>query len=166
MRYTQTPDQKTDRFYMRKAIECAVESAQLGEIPVGAVLVNSEGVLAACGNQPISKADPTAHAEILVIRAAAEKIKNYRLVDTTLYVTLEPCIMCMGAITHARISRLVFGATDPKTGSAGSVYNIGRDGLLNHDVEIVGGVLQEECSTLLKDFFHTRRLEKKQLSKE
>ena len=124
---------------------------------MGAALARGETLLAAAANRPIATNDPTAHAEILAIREAAEKIGNYRLVDTTLYVTLEPCIMCMGAILHARIQRLVFGALDPKTGAAQSRYTIGVDGLLNHRLEIVGGVLETECSQILKDFFQERR---------
>lgn len=161
MNITEEKKIQADQFWMRKALACAGESARLGEIPVGAVLITKDRLLAASGNTPITTTDPTAHAEILVLRAGAEKLQNYRLPGTTLYVTLEPCIMCMGAIIHARISRLVYGATDPKTGAAGSIYNIGRDGLLNHNIEISGGVLQDECGLLLKDFFKSKRLEKK-----
>ena len=146
-----------DLAFMQIALEQARQAALMGEVPVGAVLVHGETLLAAAANRPIAANDPTAHAEILAIRAAAEKIGNYRLVDTTLYVTLEPCIMCMGAIIHARIQRLVFGALDPKTGAARSRYTIGVDGLLNHQLEIAGGVLETECSQVLKDFFKERR---------
>ena len=146
-----------DLAFMRLALEQARQAALMGEVPVGAVLVHGETLLAAAANRPITENDPTAHAEILAIRKAAEKTGNYRLVDTTLYVTLEPCIMCMGAILHARIQRLVFGALDPKTGAAQSRYTIGVDGLLNHRLEVTGGVLGTECSKVLKDFFKERR---------
>ncbi len=146
-----------DLAFMRIALEQARQAALMGEVPVGAALAHGETLLAAAANRPIGANDPTAHAEILAIREAAEKIGNYRLVDTTLYVTLEPCIMCMGAIIHARIQRLVFGALDPKTGAALSRYTIGTDDLLNHRLEIVGGVLETECSQILKDFFRDRR---------
>ena len=149
--------QAVDLVFMQIALEQARQAALRGEVPVGAVLAQGETLLAAAANRPIAANDPTAHAEILAIRAAAEKIGNYRLVDTTLYVTLEPCIMCMGAIIHARIQRLVFGALDPKTGAAQSRYTIGVDGLLNHQLEITGGVLETECSRILKDFFKQRR---------
>ena len=139
----------------------AEKAAVQGEIPVGAVLVGPDGLVAAAGNSPISSHDPTAHAEILVIRDGAAQLHNYRLPEMTLYVTLEPCIMCMGAMIQARIERLVYGATDPKTGAVNSVYNIGSDTLLNHTLAITGGVLAEQCSTLLKEFFHRRRQEKK-----
>ena len=150
-----------DLTMMQIALEQARQAACMGEVPVGAVLAHGETLLAAAANRPIASNDPTAHAEILAIRQGAEKIGNYRLVDTTLYVTLEPCIMCMGAILHARIQRLVFGALDPKTGAAQSRYTIGLDGLLNHRLEISGGVLGLECSQILKDFFKVRREEKK-----
>ena len=146
-----------DLAFMQIALEQARQSARRGEVPVGAVLACGETLLASGANQPITMNDPTAHAEILAIREAAVKTGNYRLVDTTLYVTLEPCIMCMGAIIHARIQRLVFGALDPKTGAAQSRYTIGVDGLLNHRLEITGGVLEMECSQILKDFFKERR---------
>jgi len=149
--------QAVDLVFMQIALEQARQAALMGEVPVGAVLAHGERLLAAAANRPIGTHDPTAHAEILAIRAAAEKIGNYRLVETTLYVTLEPCIMCMGAIIHARIQRLVFGALDPKTGAALSRYTIGTDDLLNHRLEIVGGVLETECSQILKDFFRDRR---------
>ncbi len=151
-------DQYTlDLAFMQIALDQARQAACMGEVPVGAALVHGETLLAVAANRPIATNDPTAHAEILAIREAAEKIGNYRLVDTTLYVTLEPCIMCMGAILHARIQRLVFGALDPKTGAAQSRYTIGLDGLLNHRLEITSGVLGDECSTMLKDFFKQRR---------
>jgi len=146
---------------MQHALFHAEEAALNGEIPVGAVLIGDSGVIAAAGNSPIRNHDPTAHAEIIVLRNAAAQLQNYRLPGTTLYVTLEPCIMCMGALIHARINRLVYGATDPKTGAATSVYNIGNDGVLNHKVEICGGVFAKKSSDLLKSFFKSRRKEKK-----
>jgi tRNA(adenine34) deaminase len=152
--------QSADAAFMRQALAQARLAAEAGEVPVGAVLVCGGTLLASGANQPITMNDPTAHAEILVIREAAHKIGNYRLPETTLYVTLEPCIMCMGAILHARIQRLVFGALDPKTGAASSRYTIGADGLLNHRLEITGGILEEECAQLLKDFFRERRKDK------
>lgn len=158
-----TPDQSHrnhDIYWMQQALFHAEETALKGEIPVGAVLIDNNGLLAAAGNSPILHKDPSAHAEMLVIRSAAERLDNYRLTGTTLYVTLEPCIMCMGALIHARVSRLVYGAADPKTGAAGSVYSIGNDGHLNHKIEIRGGILAEQCGILLKTFFKTRRKEK------
>ena len=146
---------------MQHALFHAEEAALKGEIPVGAVLIGDSGLIAAAGNSPIRNQDPTAHAEIIVLRNAATQLQNYRLPGTTLYVTLEPCIMCMGALIHARINRLVYGATDPKTGAASSVYNIGNDGLLNHKVEICGGVFAKKSSDLLQSFFKSRRKEKK-----
>ncbi|HBG18688.1 MAG TPA: tRNA adenosine(34) deaminase TadA [Desulfobulbaceae bacterium] len=147
----------TDEFWMEQALAQAMDAAKMGEVPVGAVLVGEEGLLAAAGNSPIRLNDPTAHAEILTLRKASEALKNYRLPNTTLYVTLEPCIMCMGALIQARIGRLVYGATDPKTGAAASVYTIGRDGRLNHEIEIHGGILADRCGDLLRAFFKTRR---------
>jgi tRNA(adenine34) deaminase len=146
-----------DLAFMRIAIEQARQAASAGEVPVGAVMARGEILLTAAANRPIGASDPTAHAEILAIREAAIKTGNYRLPETTLYVTLEPCIMCMGAIIHARVQRLVFGAFDPKTGAAGSRYTIGTDDLLNHRLEISAGVLEEECAQILKDFFRQRR---------
>jgi tRNA(adenine34) deaminase len=152
---------KEDEHWMLQALLHAEKAALKGEIPVGAVLIDQNGLLAAAGNSPISHQDPTAHAEILVMRSAAERLRNYRLPGTTLYVTLEPCIMCMGAMVHARIDRLVYGAADPKTGAADSVYTIGTDGCLNHRIVISRGILAEQCSALLKTFFKARRKESK-----
>ena len=147
-----------DYFFMGLALENAVEAAALDEVPVGAVLVDSEDVvLAASGNNCIAANDPTGHAEIHSLRAAAEKITNYRLVGTTMYVTLEPCGMCAVAMIQARVERIVFGATDPKAGGLQSIYRIGSDGRLNHSFIITGGVRADECSRLLKDFFQKRR---------
>jgi tRNA(adenine34) deaminase len=143
--------------WMHLALEQARQSALAGEVPVGAVLVHQEHLLAAAGNHPIGSLDPTAHAEILAIREAARKLGNYRLPGTTLYVTLEPCIMCMGAIIQARIDRLVFGARDPKAGAAESCYRIGTDALLNHTIAIESGILADECGEILKEFFQGKR---------
>jgi tRNA(adenine34) deaminase len=143
--------------WMLLALEQARKSALAGEVPVGAVLVHQEHLLAAAGNQPIGSLDPTAHAEILAIREAARRLGNYRLPGTTLYVTLEPCIMCMGAIIQARIERLVFGASDPKTGAVESCYRIGTDALLNHTLAIESGILADECGEILKEFFQGKR---------
>ena len=150
-----------DIYWMQKALLQAESAAACGEVPVGAILIGPNGLLSAAGNSPIGRHDPTAHAEIIAIRTAAEKLRNYRLPGTTLYVTLEPCVMCMGAMILARIDRLVYGADDPKTGAVNSMYPIGRDGRLNHSIDIVGGVLAEQCSDLLKNFFQARRKEKK-----
>ena len=147
---------RDDINWMEQALEQAEQAATHYEVPVGAVLVR-DGLLLGCGgNSPISVNDPTAHAEINAIRQAAETLGNYRL-GGTIYVTLEPCLMCMGAIIHSRIERLVFGAPDPKTGAAESVYQIGTDNRLNHTLNIQGGLLEERCSRLLKDFFRQRR---------
>lgn len=147
---------RDDFNWMEQALKLAADAAAEGEVPVGAVLVRDGVMLGSGGNNPISLNDPTAHAEINAIRQAAEKVTNYRL-GGTLYVTLEPCLMCMGAIIHSRIERLVFGARDPKTGAAESVYQIGADKRLNHTLNIQGGLLEERCSRLLKDFFKERR---------
>ncbi len=147
-----------DAAFMREALSLAEQAAQRGEVPVGALIVDSSGeVLARAHNSPITLKDPTAHAEILAIRQAAKKLGNYRLVGTTLYVTLEPCAMCMGAAVHARIERVVFGAADPRAGACGSVYSIGIDGLLNHRPRVTAGVLGEDAKRLLKEFFRSRR---------
>jgi len=144
--------------YMQLAIEEAKKAGQKAEVPIGAVLVAESGdLLSRSHNQTISLADPTAHAEILVLRKAAQKVSNYRLLNTILYVTVEPCIMCMGAIVHARVAKVVFGTGDPKWGAAGSLYNLAADMRLNHQPEILSGVCQDECRTLMQDFFRDRR---------
>ena len=148
---------KEDNDWMHLALAEASKSSNIGEVPVGAVITDGHILLAASGNCPITGNDPTAHAEINVIRQAARKRENYRLNGTTLYVTLEPCLMCMGAIIHSRIERLVFGAYDPKSGAAESCYQIGRDARLNHSLRVDGGLLQERCSAVLTDFFRQRR---------
>lgn len=146
-----------DESWMAEALSFANNAATLGEVPVGAVLVKEGVRIAAAGNSPIQSNDPTAHAEINALRQAAQALQNYRLPGTTLYVTLEPCIMCMGAIIHARVERLVIGATDPKSGAAYSIYNIGSDQQLNHNITIEKGVLEDQCRTVLKDFFKSKR---------
>jgi tRNA(adenine34) deaminase len=147
-----------DSRHMRQALAEAEKAGQRGEVPVGAVLVAQDGtVLAAAGNRTIELADPSAHAEMLVLRAAGQRLGNYRLPGTTLYVTVEPCIMCMGAAVHARIARVVFGAPDPKWGAAGSMYNVCTDSRLNHCIETTAGVLAEECRELIQAFFRARR---------
>jgi tRNA(adenine34) deaminase len=144
---------------MALALEEAKKAGQMGEVPVGAVLVAENGeVLSAAGNRTIGHADPTAHAEVLALRRAASSAGNYRLLNTTLYVTVEPCIMCMGALVHARVQRLVFGAGDPKWGAAGSLYNIAQDERLNHRVEVLQGVLEENCRALMQNFFRAKRV--------
>ena len=145
-------------FLMEIALEEAKKAWIEGEVPVGAVITDSEGrILAADHNRCISLSDPTAHAEILVIRKAAKIKKNYRLNNTTLVVTIEPCPMCAGAAINARIEKLVFGAYDPKAGAAGSVYDIANGKKLNHNIEVVSGILSEKCSSLLKKFFEMKR---------
>lgn len=146
-----------DEMFMREALLLARQAAALDEVPVGAV-VERDGVILGRGfNQPIVRHDPTAHAEIMALRDAAARLGNYRLPGCTLYVTLEPCTMCVGAIMHARIARVVFGAADPKTGASGSVIDLFAETRLNHHAEIVGGVLAEECGALLSSFFSARR---------
>ena len=145
-------------YYMELAIKEAKSAGQIGEVPVGAILVSENGeILSAAHNLTIKLVDPTAHAEILALRKAALEINNYRLLNTTLYVTVEPCIMCMGAIVHARVSRVVFGAADPKWGAAGSLYNVAEDDRLNHHVEIITGARAEDCRRLMQDFFWAKR---------
>lgn len=146
-----------DEEYMSIALELAREAARLDEVPVGAIVVKDGEVVGRGFNQPISRRDPTAHAEVMALRDAANRLGNYRLPGCTLYVTLEPCAMCIGAIFHARIARVVFGARDPKTGAAGSVIDLFAEGRLNHHAEVVGGVRAEECGALLSAFFAARR---------
>ncbi|MGE3482703.1 MAG: tRNA adenosine(34) deaminase TadA [Gammaproteobacteria bacterium] len=146
-----------DTAMMQHALALARRAAEAGEVPVGAVLVQDGAIIGEGWNHPISGQDPTAHAEIGALRAGAAALGNYRLVDTTLYVTLEPCIMCAGAIVHARVGRLVFGAADPKTGAAGSVFDVFASGKVNHLVRVEGGVLAGECGRLLTEFFRQRR---------
>lgn len=142
---------------MRHALALAGRAGDTGEVPVGAVLVKDDALIAEGWNCPIGANDPTAHAEIMALRAASVRLGNYRLVDTVLYVTLEPCVMCMGAIVHARVKRLVFGASDPKRGAVCSALQLADAEFLNHKVEYRGGVLEEDCGSLLRRFFQERR---------
>lgn len=151
----------TDEDWMRRAIALAANAELQGEVPVGAVLVKDGNMIAEGWNQMISLSDPSAHAEMQAIRAASAVVGNYRLPDCTLYVTLEPCSMCAGVMVHSRIKRLVFGATDLKTGAAGSVLNLVQHGQFNHQLEVVSGVLAAECANQLSAFFKRRRLEHK-----
>lgn len=146
-----------DEFWMRHALQLADNAAAQGEIPVGAVLVQQNQLIAQAWNQPIQLLDPTAHAEIVAIRAGAQVLQNYRLLDTTLYVTLEPCVMCAAALIHARVKRVVFGAYDPKAGAAGSRFDVLRDTRHNHQIDCVGGVLAEACGEQLRQFFQGKR---------
>lgn len=146
-----------DRQFMQQALEQARLAAAAGEVPVGAVLVRDGHVISRGFNKPISNHDPSAHAEMMALRAAAQAEANYRLPGTTLYVTLEPCAMCAGAILHARIDRVVFGASDPKTGAAGSVLNIFSEKQINHQTEVDGGIMSEDCGEVLRQFFKERR---------
>ena len=149
---------KVETEYMKQALALARAAGKQGEVPVGAVLVANDGVLLAeSGNMSISTNDPTGHAEIRVLRAAGRKLGNYRLPDSTLYVTLEPCPMCAGALVHARIARIIFGAVDSRAGACGSVFDLVRSARLNHQIEVAQGMLAEESEKLLKDFFIERR---------
>lgn len=155
----QTPDEidAIDKTAMTEALALAREAASLGEVPVGAVVVKEGQIIARGYNAPISLSDPSAHAEMQALRAAAKTLGNYRLPGCTLYVTLEPCVMCAGAIMHARIGRVVFGASDPKTGACGSVTNLFAEDRLNHHAVVEGGLMAETCGRLLSDFFAARR---------
>lgn len=146
-----------DEYWMRFALKAAQTALVLDEVPVGAVIVSNDQLIASANNLSITQHDPSAHAEVVALRAAAKKLQNYRLTDTTMYVTLEPCMMCAGAMLHARVRRLVFGASDPKTGVAGGQFDWLADSKHTHKIEIVGGVLQEDCSQLLKNFFQQKR---------
>jgi tRNA(adenine34) deaminase len=150
-----------DEFFMREALTLAQQAWQMGEVPVGAVVVHEGKIIGRGANAPISRHDPSAHAEMLALRDAAQYLSNYRLPEVSLYVTLEPCAMCSGAIMHARVARLVFGAGDPKTGAAGSVLNLFDEPRLNHHTAIQGGVLAAECGTMLSAFFAERRAQLK-----
>ena len=147
----------SDQAFMTRALELARQARDRGEVPVGAIVVHEGAVIGEGFNQPISLADPSAHAEMQAIRMAARRLDNYRLLDATVYVTLEPCAMCAGAMVHARIKRLVYGAADPKTGATGSVFNLVQSEQLNHRLEVAGGVMEKECGELLRDFFRKRR---------
>jgi tRNA(adenine34) deaminase len=146
-----------DRQFMQQALDQAKLAAMAGEVPVGAVLVRDGKIISRGFNQPIGNSDPSAHAEMMALRSAAQLESNYRLPGTTLYVTLEPCIMCAGAMLHARVERVVFGATDPKTGAAGSVLNVFSEKQINHQTQVEGGIMDDECGQILRDFFKGRR---------
>ena len=154
---TARAEEGRDAAFMAFAIEHARAAAESGEVPVGAMLVRGEQILATGRNAPIASHDPTAHAEIVALRAGARSLGSYRLIDTTLYVTLEPCIMCAAAIVHARVRRLVFGAWDPRAGGAGSITDVFALPGLNHRVDVFGGVLMDDCAQLLQEFFAQRR---------
>ena len=147
----------SDEHWMHEALRQARQAEAGEEVPVGAVVVYQGQMIGQGRNRSITDIDPSAHAEVVAMRAAAKSLNNYRLLDATLFVTLEPCMMCVGAMLHARIKRLVFGAHDPKTGAAGSMFDLITDPRHNHAVEVTGGVLEQECSWLLKDFFQQRR---------
>jgi tRNA(adenine34) deaminase len=156
-----------DIYYMQRALRLAELAEQAGEVPVGAVVVINGEIVGEGFNQPISHSDPTAHAEIMAMRAAAAAIENYRLPGATLYVTLEPCVMCAGAIIHARIERVVYAATDPKAGAAGSVFDLlPSDSRFNHATQIEGGLLAEQAAEQLSGFFRKRRLQQKQAKRD
>ena len=146
-----------DRQFMEQALEQAGLAALAGEVPVGAVIVRNGELISKAFNQPITNHDPSAHAEMLALRQAALSAENYRLPGTTLYVTLEPCIMCAGAMLHARVDRIVYGAADPKTGAAGSVLDVFSSKQINHQTVVEGGMMAEECGQLLRNFFKERR---------
>lgn len=149
--------QTGDEFFMNEALKWAELSATQGEVPVGCVVVCEGKIIAASGNEKESLQDPTAHAEVLAVRKAAKQISSWRLTGCTVYSTLEPCLMCAGALLHARVSRLVVGTLDPKTGSTGSLYSVHQDPRMNHQFSLSAGVLEHECSEILKDFFKSRR---------
>jgi tRNA(adenine34) deaminase len=151
------PPEYADSYYMEMALQQARLAPQIGEVPVGAVLVCDNDVIAAGHNYREVSQDPTSHAEMIVIRKAAERLQTWRLIDTTLYVTLEPCPMCAGAIIQSRITRLVFGAWDPKAGACGSIIDIPAERRFNHQVQVAGGLLEEESRILLQDFFRAKR---------
>lgn len=161
-----TTDFQTDEYWMRYAMQLAQKAELAGEVPVGAVVVKDNQLIAEGWNQMISSHDPSAHAEMLAVRQAGVVLQNYRLIDCTLYVTLEPCSMCAGMLVHSRIKRLVFGASDYKTGASGSVMDLVRHPQLNHQLEVQSGVLADECSAMLSAFFQRRRAEQKQLRQQ
>ena len=152
-----------DEYWMRHALMLAKRAQENNEVPVGAVLVWQGNIIAEGWNHPVASHDPTAHAEIMALREGGKALSNYRLLDTTLYVTLEPCVMCAGAMVHSRISRLVFGAADAKTGAAGSLLDVPGHPGMNHKMAVTGGVLADECAAQLSDFFRLRRAQKKAL---
>ena len=154
------PQDQDDLYWMRLALELAGQGAAAGEVPVGCVIVRDGERVGQGWNRPISADDPTAHAEVVALRDAGMRLGNYRLPDTTLYVTLEPCVMCVGAIVHARVGRLVYGAPDPKTGAVESRFRLFDGERHNHSVEVRGGVLADACGELLREFFRERRVRK------
>lgn len=154
-----------DAYWMEQALLYAKQAEQLNEIPVGAVLVKDNQLIASGYNRSITDNDPSAHAEMIAVREAGKALNNYRLIDCTLYVTLEPCSMCAGLLVHSRIKRLVFGAPDAKTGSAGSIMNLLQEPRLNHQVEVVGGVLTDKCGNTISEFFKRRRAQIKAAKK-
>jgi tRNA(adenine34) deaminase len=147
----------SDKDWMQRAFELAEKAKAQGEVPVGAIIVHDNKIIGEGWNQPISSNDPTAHAEIIALRDAGNNIGNYRLIDATMYVTLEPCVMCTGAIVHARLAKLVYAADDPKTGACGSVFNLLQTEELNHKVEIEKGIMEDECRSLIQTFFKDKR---------
>ena len=146
-----------DLTFMQRAIELARAAAAAGEVPVGAVVVHERKIIGEGWNRPIATHDPTAHAEIIALRAAAQALGSYRLANTTLYVTLEPCAMCAGAMVHARVKRLVYGSSDPRAGASGSIFNVTQNPALNHRIDCEGGLMSDECGELLREFFAARR---------
>jgi len=156
---------ETDETFMRLALAQALQAREEGEVPVGAVVVHDGEILSAAHNRPIAGQDPSAHAEMLAIRQAAARVENYRLTGATLYVTLEPCIMCAGAMIQARVSRLVYGAADPKSGAVASLYRLLQDERLNHRVEVTGGILEEICAEIMSGFFRGKRITSPPVSK-
>jgi tRNA(adenine34) deaminase len=149
---------ETDEIWMREAIKAAIEAEKLDEVPIGACLIDREGkLIASAGNRTITNSDPTAHAEILILREAAALIENYRLVETTVYSTIEPCAMCAGALVNARVKRLVYGAKDERFGAVETHFKICDSEFLNHKLEIVSGILAEDCRKLMQDFFRRKR---------
>ena len=150
----------TDLVFMQVALDLALTAAANNEVPVGAIVVKDNQIIGRGQNSPIGLHDPTAHAEIMAMREAAAFLGNYRLVDCTLYVTLEPCAMCSGTIQHARVAKLVYGASDPKTGACGSVINLMNEPKLNHHCDVISGVLAQECGAVLTEFFKQRRLKR------
>lgn len=157
--------QSRDLYFMQQAYALAEQAEAIDEIPVGAVVVANDEIIGQGFNQSITLNDPSAHAEMLAIRAAGKVLNNYRMLDCTLYVTLEPCPMCAGLLVHSRINRIVFASADLKTGSAGSVFDLTNNYKLNHKIEVCSGVMEAECSSLLSNFFKRRRTEKKALKK-
>ena len=157
----------SDKYWMQKALEQAQLAFDLDEVPVGAVLVSEHNhLIAAYHNSPISSLDPTAHAEVNVLRKAAKTLNNYRLINTTLYVTLEPCVMCVGAMLHARIKRLVYGAAEIKTGAVESRFQLLKENQHNHIIEVTTGILAQPCANIMSQFFKNKRIQKKALTSE